>query len=341
MLDEVLTALQPRSGSTTIDGTFGAGGYTKAILEAGGDVIAIDRDPQAIAGGKTLSEAYPLRLTLIEGRFSRLDDIARELGHETVDGVVLDIGVSSMQIDEASRGFSFAKDGPLDMRMEAGRMEGGEGGPSAADVVNRAEQNELTRIIGILGEEKQAARVARAIVRRRAEKPFETTLDLARLVESVLGRKPTERIHPATRTFQALRIFVNRELDELADALVAAEAILASGGRLVVVTFHSLEDRIVKRFFADRSQAPAGSRHLPPVEAAEPTFTLPRKAMVAVRETEAKTNPRARSAKLRFGVRTTARPRGEKSFYAMPALVALERFGTRNHPPGGSHVQNP
>ncbi|MCG6857263.1 MAG: 16S rRNA (cytosine(1402)-N(4))-methyltransferase RsmH, partial [Salaquimonas sp.] len=222
-----------------------------------------------------------------------------------------------------------------------GRMEGGEGGPSAADVVNRAEQNELTRIIGILGEEKQAARVARAIVRRRAEKPFETTLDLARLVESVLGRKPTERIHPATRTFQALRIFVNRELDELADALVAAEAILASGGRLVVVTFHSLEDRIVKRFFADRSQAPAGSRHLPPVEAAEPTFTLPRKAMVAVRETEAKTNPRARSAKLRFGVRTTARPRGEKSFYAMPALVALERFGTRNHPPGGSHVQNP
>ena len=335
MLNEVLSALQPRSGSIFIDGTFGAGGYTQAILDAGGDVIAIDRDPAAIAGGSALAEKYPARLTLVEGRFSALDEIVRDIpgeaGRETVDGVVLDIGVSSMQIDEAGRGFSFGKDGPLDMRMESN-------GPSAADIVNRAEQKDLIRIIGIRGEEKQASRIARAIVKRREARPFETTLDLAGLVESVLGRKPNDRIHPATRTFQALRIFVNRELDELADALVAAEAVLAEGGRLVVVTFHSLEDRIVKRFFAERSQAPAGSRHLPPVEAAEPTFILPRRAMVAVSEAEAKINPRARSAKLRFGLRTGVQPRADRAFHTAPALAALERFA--NPSARGSHVQN-
>ena len=336
MLHEVLSALGPRSGSIHIDGTFGAGGYTKAILDAGGDVIAIDRDPTAIAAGRALAEAFPMRLTLVEGRFSRLDAIARENSHDTVDGVVLDIGVSSMQIDEAGRGFSFNKDGPLDMRMEGA---GESSGPSAADVVNQAEHGDLTRIIGILGEERQAARVSRAIVNRRAERPFETTLDLARLVENVLGRKPSERIHPATRTFQALRIFVNRELDELADALVAAEAILADGGRLVVVTFHSLEDRIVKRFFAERAHAPSGSRHAPPVEVTPPTFTLPKKAMIAASEAEAEINPRARSAKLRHAVRTGTPARGDRSFHAMPALAELSRFrATAN--PGGGHVQN-
>ncbi len=334
MLHEVLSALGPRSGSIHIDGTFGAGGYTRAILEAGGDVIAIDRDPTAIAAGQKLVESFPMRLTLVEGRFSRLDAIAREAGYQTVDGVVLDIGVSSMQIDEAERGFSFNKDGPLDMRME-----GAGGGPNAADVVNQADHGDLTRIIGILGEERQAARVSRAIVKRRDEKPFETTLDLARLVENVLGRKPTERIHPATRTFQALRIFVNRELDELADALVAAEAILADGGRLAVVTFHSLEDRIVKRFLADRAHAPSGSRHAPPVEALPPTFTLPRKSMIAASEAEAEANPRARSAKLRHAVRTGAPARPERSFHAMPALAELSRFAAASSR-GGGHVQN-
>ncbi|MEC9342430.1 MAG: 16S rRNA (cytosine(1402)-N(4))-methyltransferase RsmH, partial [Pseudomonadota bacterium] len=313
------------------DGTFGAGGYATAILEAGGDVIAIDRDARAIADGQALVARFSPRLTLVEGRFSALDAIARSRGHAAVEGVVLDIGVSSMQIDEAERGFSFAKDGPLDMRMEGPDGDG----PSAADIVNRAEHGELTRIIGILGEEKQAARLARAIVARRAEQPFETTLDLARLIERVVGRKPAERIHPATRTFQALRIFVNRELDELADALVAAEAILADGGRLVVVTFHSLEDRIVKRFLASRAQAPGGSRHLPPIEAAEPTFRLPGRAMIAASEAEAKANPRARSAKLRHAVRTAAMARGDRSFHAMPVLAGLAKFQ-----PGGGHVPN-
>ncbi|MCB1417277.1 MAG: 16S rRNA (cytosine(1402)-N(4))-methyltransferase RsmH, partial [Nitratireductor sp.] len=201
-----------------------------------------------------------------------------------------------------------------------------------------AEQKDLTRIIGILGEEKQAARIARAIAKRRAEKPFTTTLDLAHLIEVTLGRKLGERIHPATRTFQALRIYVNRELDELADALIAAEAILAEGGRLVVVTFHSLEDRIVKRFLVERSSAPSGSRHLPQVEAEPATFALPKKAVIAASAQEAETNPRARSAKLRHATRLAAAARDDRGFFSMPALAALERF---HAPSGGVHVQNP
>jgi len=318
MLGEVMAALQPGAGSVIVDGTFGAGGYTRALLEIGANVIAIDRDPEAIAAGRAMAEAFPGRLTLVEGRFGGLDEIVAGQGRSEVDGVVLDIGVSSMQIDEAGRGFSFMKDGPLDMRMERS-------GPSAADVVNRAEPKELTRIIGILGEEKHAGRLARAIAERRARQPFERTLELADLVEATVGRKPGERIHPATRTFQALRIFVNRELEELADALVAAEIVLRAGGRLVVVTFHSLEDRIVKRFLADRSTQPAISRHQPAAAAIAPTFARAGKA--AVSPDEAETNPRARSARLRFATRTAAAPRGGISFAALPALASPSRFG--------------
>lgn len=328
MVDEVMAALAPASGSVIIDGTFGAGGYTRAILAAGATVIAIDRDPAAVAAGGALAAAHAPRLTLVEGRFGRLDAIARANGHDAVDGVVLDIGVSSMQIDAAERGFSFQKDGPLDMRMEQG---GEDAGPSAADVVNRADARELTRIIGLLGEERHAARLARAIAARAAERPFERTLDLAGLVEATIGRRPGERIHPATRTFQALRIYVNRELDELADALVAAEIVLKEGGRLVVVTFHSLEDRMVKRFFADRAKAPAGSRHRPQAQASAPTFTLAGRGMAAVGEAEAAANPRARSAKMRWGRRTAAPARAERSFAPLPALAPLSRFDGGGH----------
>ncbi|MCU0789564.1 MAG: 16S rRNA (cytosine(1402)-N(4))-methyltransferase RsmH, partial [Nitratireductor sp.] len=229
MLHEVLAALAPRPGASIVDGTFGAGGYSEAILQAGANVLAIDRDPAAIAGGQEMATRWGSRLQLVRGEFAQLDTIAREAGMGEADGVVLDIGVSSMQLDEAERGFSFRKDGPLDMRMS------GEG-PSAADVVNRAGQKDLLRIIGILGEEKNAPRVARAIAERREVQPFERTLDLAGVVEKAVGRSHGDRIHPATRTFQGLRIFVNRELEQLAAALSAAERLLKEGGRLVVVT---------------------------------------------------------------------------------------------------------
>ncbi|MFC6489785.1 16S rRNA (cytosine(1402)-N(4))-methyltransferase RsmH, partial [Nitratireductor sp. GCM10026969] len=257
LLDAVIAALEPAPGKVILDGTFGAGGYARALLESGADVVAIDRDPEAIAAGRRLAEQFPDRLRLTEGRFSQMEAIAGG----AVDGVVLDVGVSSMQLDEAERGFSFRMEGPLDMRM-------GRQGPSAADVVNRLKAADLARIFGLLGEERHAGRVGRAVERRRAETPFETTRDLAEVVERTVGRKPADKIHPATRVFQALRIFVNDELGELARALFAAEHILKPGGVLAVVTFHSLEDRIVKRFLAARSGAQAGSRHLP--EAAPP-----------------------------------------------------------------------
>ncbi|MCB1455355.1 MAG: 16S rRNA (cytosine(1402)-N(4))-methyltransferase RsmH [Nitratireductor sp.] len=331
MLDEVLAALAPGPGSVIVDGTFGAGGYSAAIARAGADVIAIDRDPDAIRNGRAIEAASGGRLVLKEGRFSTLDEIAFACGHEQVDGVVLDIGVSSMQIDEADRGFSFQKDGPLDMRME-------QAGPSAADVVNRAAQNDLIRIIGILGEEKQASRIARAIVERRTAMPFTRTLDLANLIEKVIGRKPGERIHPATRTFQALRIFVNGELEELASALCAAERLLDEGGRLVVVTFHSLEDRIVKRFLGERSKSGGGSRHMPAAAGEAPTFSLPGKAMVAASEAEALANPRARSAKLRMAVRTQVAPRGGGiESVNLPRLASLSQFAQTG---GAGHVSH-
>ena len=300
LLRQVLDALAPQAGETIVDGTFGAGGYSQAILDGGARVIGIDRDPTAIAAAAPLIEANAERLTVVEGRF----------------------GVSSMQLDTAERGFSFQRDGPLDMRMSAQ-------GASAADVVNRLKIGDLARVIAFLGEERHAGRIARAIEARRAENPFETTLELARLVGKVVGRKPQDRIDPATRTFQALRIYVNDELGELARALVAAEKILKPGGRLVVVTFHSLEDRIVKRFIRDRSMGPTGSRHLPDVQHVPATFKARNKAEAAD-EAEASVNPRARSAKLRSAIRTDAPARaGEdaEAFVDLPSLAELPQSG--------------
>ena len=293
MLDDVMRVVAPVSGQTIIDATFGAGGYTRAFLDAGANVIAIDRDPDAIAAGRERF-ADDGRLTLEHGRFSDLDAVARAHGHQGVDAVVADVGVSSMQIDQAERGFSLLRDGPLDMRME-------QAGPSAADIVNHWPQAALTRLIGVLGEDRQAPRIAAAILRGR---PFHTTLALANAIEAAIGRKPGDRIHPATRTFQALRIQVNGELAELADALIAAEAILKPGGRVVIVSFHSLEDRLVKRFLQTRASPPAPSRHMPLAAGSRGTFDIPRGGAMTVGEDEAARNPRARSARLRHAIRT-------------------------------------
>jgi 16S rRNA (cytosine1402-N4)-methyltransferase len=299
MLAEVLEALGPRPGKVIVDGTFGAGGYTRALLEAGAEVIAIDRDPDAIAAGRAIEAAAAGRLTLVHGAFSELDAHAAACGRSAADGVVLDVGVSSMQLDEAERGFSFRTDGPLDMRMSRE-------GPSAADLVNTLPARDLARLIAVLGEERRASAIARAVAARRAEAPFERTLDLARLIERVVP-KAADGIHPATRTFQALRIAVNGELDELAAALGAAERLLVEGGRLAVVAFHSLEDRIVKRFLAERSRERSqGSRHLPEEALPDPTFRLPVRSAIAPSAREVAENPRARSARLRVGERTAA-----------------------------------
>ncbi|KPF42429.1 16S rRNA (cytosine(1402)-N(4))-methyltransferase RsmH [Rhizobium sp. AAP43] len=318
LLHEVVAALEPASGKVILDGTFGAGGYSAAILDAGASVIAIDRDPTAIAGGQSMVKAYMGRLDLRHSRFSELAAQAPETG---LDGVVLDIGVSSMQIDEADRGFSFQRNGPLDMRMSAS-------GVSAADVVNRAKVSDLIRIFGFLGEEKHPGRIARAIEKRRASEPFTTTRDLANLIETVNPRKAKDKIHPATRVFQALRIFVNDELGELARALFAAEQSLKPGGRLVVVTFHSLEDRIVKKFLTERSGKASGSRHLPMVQARPATFEPVGKGMVAASDEEAEVNPRARSAKLRAAIRTEApAENADMSIFDLPDLTALDKIG--------------
>ena len=315
LLSEVLELLAPKQGEIIIDGTFGAGGYTKALLDKGASVVAIDRDPDAIAAGRALEIESAGRLSLVEGPFSRLDACVVE----PVDGVVLDIGVSSMQLDEAGRGFSFRQDGPLDMRMA-------KTGLSAADVVNRLKVGDLARIFGLLGEERHAGRIARMIEKRRTEKAFTRTGDLAHAVEHLVGKNPKDKIHPATRVFQALRVFVNDELGELGQALLAAERILKPGGRLAVVTFHSLEDRMVKRFIADRSQAHARSRHLPAAPIAEPTFQTIGKA-IAAGVVEVERNPRARSAKLRGARRTDQPPQtADFSVFGLPELnVKVER----------------
>ena len=298
LLEEAIGHLGPSAGGLFIDATFGAGGYSRAILKAGGSVLAIDRDPTAIAAGRALEAASGGRLKLVEGRFSDLAEFARAFGFAPADGVVMDVGVSSLQLDDPGRGFSFRADGPLDMRM------GGDGADAAA-IVNRASVKELAAIIGTLGEERKAGRIARAIDRARAEAPIAGTARLAAIVADAVGGGPS-RIHPATRTFQALRIFVNRELDELARGLSAAEEVLRAGGRLVVVAFHSLEDRIVKRFLQDRSRPARGSRHAPEAAAAPPSFRLLTRGAIEPSEAEIAANPRARSARLRAAERTAA-----------------------------------
>lgn len=299
LVDEVLEALAPVAGCRFIDGTFGAGGYSRALLDAGAEVVAIDRDPSVQPYANALADEYGDRFSFVAGTFSALDELA---GSRPVDGVVLDIGVSSMQLDEADRGFSFMRDGPLDMRMSAA-------GDSAADLVNDLDEAELANLIYGYGEERKSRRIAHRIVAARAERPIATTGELARLIEAAIGRKPGDA-HPATRTFQALRIAVNHELDELVEALFASERLLGAGGRLAVVSFHSLEDRIVKRFFDPERGADAPrSRHQP-----ETPVAVRRWADVArsrkASEAELRRNPRARSATLRSGRRTgePARP---------------------------------
>jgi 16S rRNA (cytosine1402-N4)-methyltransferase len=315
LLTEAIESLAPKSGGIYVDATFGAGGYSRAILAvAGTQVIGIDRDRSAIAAGFELVDGSDGRLVLVEDRFSNLAEVCRAEGHDTVDGIVMDIGVSSMQLDRAERGFSFRLDGPLDMRM-------GREGASAADVVAAAAPGDLGRIIAILGEERFARPIARAIAEARKTAPITTTRALADIISRVVHQRPGE-IHPATRTFQALRIFVNEELDELQDALLAAEAVLKAGGRLVVVSFHSLEDRIVKTFLADRSRTGGGSRHQPEIRHAAPTFRVLTKRPVTAGDKETATNPRARSAKLRAAERTAAPPHATKRHdLALPSLA--------------------
>ena len=296
LCDEVVAALAIAPGETLVDGTFGAGGYTAAMLRAGaGRVFAFDRDPHAIQAGAAL--VPDSRLTLIEDRFSRMHDVLAERDDLPVDGVTLDIGMSSMQIDQAERGFSFQNDGPLDMRMS-------QSGLDAAEFLNTAEEAEIARVLKDYGEEPRARTVARAIV---AARPLTRTAELAALVRKALGHHPGIKSDPAARTFQAIRIHLNAELEELEQGLVAAERSLAPGGRLAVVTFHSLEDRIVKRFLRGRSGAtPAGSRHRPMAAAGPaPSFAEVAKP-VSPSEREVAANPRARSARLRAAVRTTA-----------------------------------
>ena len=311
LLNEIVKALEPQDGETYVDGTFGAGGYCRAVLEAADcKVIGIDRDPDAIKRAASFSAEFPDRFEIQQGCFGDMASLLAANNIGSVDGVMLDIGVSSFQIDEAARGFSFREDGPLDMRMA-------QSGESAAEVVNTYGETELADIIYQFGEERKSRRIASAIVKRRVDEPFETTKQLADLVEGVLGRAPRKKgkkqVHPATRTFQALRIYVNDELGELRRGLEGAEAMLSEGGRLVVVAFHSLEDRIVKKFMAERGgRVSSGSRHMPgPVEAGpSPSFYLRVKGAVKPGEAELAANVRARSARLRVATRTAAKAWG-------------------------------
>ena len=320
LLDQVLAHLRPEDDEIHIDGTFGAGGYTRAILEAADcHVLAIDRDRQAIADGVDMVVDYSPRLTLVEGRFADMASIAAGVGLSEVNGIVLDIGVSSMHLDEAARGFSFMRDGPLDMRMS-------QGGVSAADVLASLDEGELADIFYYLGEERRARAIARAIVKTRQKEPLKRTGQLADLIAGVLGRRPSDPKHPATRCFQALRIYVNDELGQLSDALIAAEGLLKPSGRLVVVTFHSLEDRIVKRFFATRcGKVDRGSRHMPQKNCPEkpPSFQFVNRRPVSPETGEVSLNARARSARLRAVRRTDAPAWGRRNDEALniPRLV--------------------
>ena len=306
LLDEVAEALAPAPGAVLVDATFGAGGYTRRLLDAGATVHAFDRDPDAIAAGRGWEEARatPPQLILHPRRFSEMVASLGEAGISRVDGIAMDVGVSSMQLDQPARGFAFAAEGPLDMRM-------GQDGPSAADFVNTAPEAEIADVLYRYGEERQSRRVARAIV---AARPLSTTTQLAQIVRKALGHRAGAPKDPATRSFQAIRIHVNAELEELEDGLHAAESLLASGGRLAVVSFHSLEDRIVKQFLREASGAVAGgSRHLPrPAPTAAPTFAQVGKP-ARPSEAEIARNPRARSATLRGAVRTDAPPRERRA----------------------------
>ena len=310
----VIDWLAVKPGGLYVDATFGGGGYTRAILQTpDARVIGIDRDQSAITAGASLVEAAQGRLDLVEDRFSKLDLVLGE--GNLADGVVFDLGVSSMQLDEAARGFSFRLDGPLDMRM-------GHDGPTAADLVARASERDLAAIIARLGEEKHARTVARAIVTARSKRPVDSTRALADIVENVVYAREGA-IHPATRTFQALRIFVNEELGELARGLAAAERVLKPSGRLVVVAFHSLEDRIVKTFLTERSRAPAGSRHRPELAAPPSTFRVLTQRPQTPEPSELADNPRARSAKLRAAERTDAPSRSAAVDDLLPRLPSL------------------
>lgn len=336
LLNEVLESLGAAGGGDFLDGTFGAGGYTRAILDANAEnrALALDRDPTAIAAGQALVEAYKGRLTLAETEFSNMEVAAGEAGFGLFDGIVLDIGVSSMQLDQAIRGFSFRNEGPLDMRMA-----GDAGETSAADIVNSASEARLADIFYHYGEERLARVIARAIVADRKDTPFTTTRQLSEMIGRIIHTKPGD-IHPATRSFQALRIAVNDELGELARALHAAERLLKPGGRLAVVSFHSLEDRIVKVFFAARAGKIGGSRHAPVMAVPVTTFSVKGKWPVMAGEAELAVNPRSRSAKLRAAIRTDAPAQGpDAGVFELAALPAEASGKSRGSKPatGKSH----
>ncbi|KRS14645.1 16S rRNA methyltransferase [Roseovarius atlanticus] len=316
LIEPILRAVAPVQG-VWLDGTLGAGGYTRRLLEAGADkVIGVDRDPLAIDMAQGWADE---RVQLVQGTFSRLDEYGQDL-----DGVVLDLGVSSMQLDRAERGFSFMKDGPLDMRMS-------QDGPSAADMVNEMDEAELADILFLYGEERASRRIARAIVKKREDVPIVTTLQLADIIEGCLPRPKPGQVHPATRSFQAIRIAVNDEYGELVEGLEAAERALKPGGHLAVVTFHSIEDRMVKRFLAEKTgNTGGGSRHAPVVEQDPPTFRQDTRKAIGPDDAELAENPRARSAKLRVAQRTEAAPRPvDRGSIGMPMLKTHNRQGVR------------
>ena len=308
LIDPLIRAVAPGRG-IWVDGTFGAGGYTRRLLDAGADrVIGIDRDPSVFDMAQAWAGEYGDRLVFAPGTFSDLDRLAGG----PVDGVVLDLGVSSMQLDQAERGFSFLRDGPLDMRM-------GADGPSAADLLNSADESQIADVLYHYGEERASRRIAKAIV---AARPLDTTAQLAEVISSQLPRPKPGQSHPATRSFQAIRIWVNDEFGQLAEGLAAAERALKPGGKLAVVSFHSLEDRVVKRFLQSRSAtAGGGSRHAPVSHVDAPTFTMPHRRAIGADDAELAINPRSRSAFLRVGIRTDAPARGlDEGVLALPRL---------------------
>lgn len=323
MLDHVVEHMAMQDGDVVVDGTFGGGGYTRALLSAANvNVFAIDRDPAAVDRAKSVTDAFGERFSLLRGRFGDMARLLSEAGVTSVDAIVLDLGVSSFQLDEADRGFSFMRDGPLDMRM-------GDTGPSAADLVNSADESVLADIVFHLGEDRDARRIAKAICAARSAEPFTTTLQLAERIEESVGGRRGRKTHPATKAFQAFRMFVNEELDELARALEAAEALLGEGGRLVVVTFHSLEDRMVKNFLSDRTgKVSGGSRFQPEVVTTSPAPTFERMRKISAPDTaEVSANRRARSSRLRSAVRTSAPSWGEpvETGVPLPALGEVVR----------------